>query len=236
MKHKYWRSLIKTFSLAVAGSFLLVSTVFASPYGSGKYGACAYQIGCKASSSSTPASVTPTTETTTPIVLNDYNDYFNDGVKLDVHVGDVICFDVENNGVAERHCITIKAIGENYVDVMIDSATTDVRFFIGDIKQFDVTDDQQNDIEITLNSITGANANFTFKQLGKELRPTTPAPTTTPSKAHAFPWTLVISLFVLALGLLWFIILWLRRRRKGQDYNPPTVTPSGPTPPNVGRF
>ncbi len=255
MKHKYFSLIAKSFSLAFAGTLLLVSTALASTYGSGAYGDCKYSTGCPpAASSSTSSngsssSAATTAQTTqgTTILLNDFPEYFTSGKTLDLKAGDVICFNVDNNGTVEKHCITIKEVGDTYAIVTIDSSPTEVRFNIGDIKQFDVTGDKSNDIEITLNSITNKQANFTFKNLGKAIKTPPAATAEAGSKPKGTNWLLISSIVALFAGVLWSLWLWGRRRLNNRNNipppgTPPTTTtsntgpPSPPASPTVGQF
>ncbi len=227
------------FSLGVVSSFLLVSTALASTYGSGNYGACAYSTGCPPSAGTQSTSTSTTTgggSTTSQgqtILLNDFSDYFGNGKQLTLSVGDVIYFNVDNNGVTEKLSITVKEVGSDYAILTIGPPSFDVRFKIGDIKQFDVTTDGSNDIEITLNSIANKKATMTFRGLVKGAQTSISAPTITAATPHHSRWLLILSLLALGIGLFW--LLWLLARRRRHQQGPPTPPmPPSSNPPSVG--
>src|SRR5689334_22667365 len=75
----------------------------ASTYGSGNYGNCAYSTGCAATSTPTPAAESPA-PTPGEIILNDFSEYFVPGGKdLELSAGQVVYFDVTDNGTTTRH-------------------------------------------------------------------------------------------------------------------------------------
>lgn len=208
----------------LAASVLLSLPVAAlgANYNSGAYGGCAYGTGCAAGTpAAKPAATPPPAATPAPatILLNDFQDYFTaSGHTVALAAGQAVNFDVSNGSTSQRHSITVTTINADSVALTFGQGGADVTLNVGETKSFDVNGDNQNDISVTLGSISGGNANLTFRSL-------TPAPTfnggsqpaaASPSKLHHY---LIIGLwiFLILLGLLILFILFWRRRRKKQQ-------------------
>ncbi len=202
--------------LAVFSVLTAQPAVLAAVYGGGNYGSCTYGNGC----STTSPSSTPKTTTKKPagsiILLNDYDEYFTaTGKTLDLKAGQIVYFDLTVNGTTERHKITIVTVGTDYVTIALDSGQVTSTLNIGDSKQYDVNSDGDYDIQVTLNGITGSTANMNFKVFAAP----TPAPAANPAvtaKPRSNLWLIIASAIVLFVGLLIFLILFIRRRRKNK--------------------
>ena len=217
------RGYIKTklFALAVclAGLFLFVPSVYSQAYGGGNYGACKYSQGCS-SATFTPTgngtgSSSESPDTTSKIILNNYDDYFTDGgVQLDLKEGQVIYVDIIVNGETVRYTITVTNVGDDFVDLLIGTSgktKIKVHLVIGEIKKIDLDGDGTLDISITLNGIKNGKASFTFKVLGATTQ--TPVATTSTPKKSSINWLLWLSLAAIILGALISIILAIKKRR-----------------------
>lgn len=102
--------------------------------------------------------------------LNSYNEYRNAlGKPLSLLLGQIVYFDIGVKESFERHSITLKEIGHNYIIVTIASTPFDSKIHSSEVKQYDVTNDGMSDIEVTLNGIEGDTANLTFRQLTEEI-------------------------------------------------------------------
>lgn len=94
-----------------------------------------------------------------PILLNDYAEFTSgDGKELNLAKGDVATFTVEG----EEHSVTVKQVGGDFVVLTLASTPRDVRLETGQAKSYDVTDDDKNDITITLASTQGETAMLGF--------------------------------------------------------------------------
>ncbi len=196
-------------AIAVLG---LSSAAAASTYGSGAYGNCAYGTGCPASSAkgSTPATATAPAAPSA-ILQNDFSEYFSPGGKdLTLIAGQIVYFDITVGNVVQHHSVTIKAIGPDYVDIVVASTPIEDRLSITESHRYEVTGDNQDDIQITLKSITDGKALMNFRALQAAV----PTPATTVNNPHFNWWWLWLILFGLCLiiGIWWFV--WLRRRKR----------------------
>lgn len=215
--------------LGLVALLSLGQTALASPYGSGTYGNCEYSRDCPTSSqpggggSSGGSSGSGTSTTAEPgvILLNDFSEYFAGvGKELTLSPGQVIYVDINNDGVTERHSITIKEVGADYVIVVIASDPIEVRFELGDVKKFDLSDDNEDDIEIKLISISNGKATFNFRALSATVQPTPITSTPTEAEPTISSNLIVLGLSALALlsALIIFFLLWKRRKdRKDQN-------------------
>ncbi len=88
-------------------------------------------------------------------------------IQIDMTVGQVLHFQLNNLGSLEQHTVTLKEIGSNYIVLTIASTPFDTKIYVGERKKYDLTEDGYKDIEIGLNSIVNKTANITFKQLIK---------------------------------------------------------------------
>jgi len=243
---KHWYQNVLITGLLLTGSLLLVpGRAVASTYGSGAYGSCPYGQSCPASSSSGSgtSSTPPTTTPASQVLLNDFAEFATAGGKtLDLSAGQAVYFNITVNGQTENHSITVKQVGDGFVILTFAPNGFDTTISTGQTGLYDVNDDGQNDIKITLNSITNGVASLTFSSvLGTSTTQTPGTNTTAPatsaaSKGRAWLWiTLSILAILVALGI--FFILW-RRRRKDRDQtmwppNPPTQPSPPPTPPTT---
>jgi hypothetical protein len=127
-----------------------------------------------ATSSSSGSSVTTYQATVLNSISGDENNpqtdlFLSDNIYTDIQiemsVGQVLHFQLNNLGSLEQHTITLKEVGSNYVVLTIASTPFDTKIYIGERKKYDLTEDGQEDIEIGLNSITNKTASITFRQL-----------------------------------------------------------------------
>lgn len=222
MRHKIVSLVLSLFLL------FMPMRVLAATYGSGNYSTCTYSQGC-------PSSGTP--PSTTPILLNNYPEYFTaQGKIVTVSAGQILYFETTTRGTTLKHTITIKTIGQDFVTFTIDNSTNQLTLHIGETQQYDVDGDGQNDIEITLRSIAGSIATMIFKNLSNAPKTQSPVSTTPPlainPKGTSHIWLWFSLSFIFLAFLIWFIIFW-SRRRKHNDQNlwPPdqTILPGPPT-------
>lgn len=192
------------------------TTVLASPYGSGSYGACTYGQGCSTSQSSSSSQAPASSGT--EIILNDFSEFFSTGGKvLTLKVNQTVYFFVTTGNGQERHSVLIKFIGPNYVDIVVTSAPQEARLYVGETKQFDVTGDGKNDIEISLTSIsTDGQATMTFKSLNQPTTAAAPASQTATAK-RSFNWLLLLGSIALVMAAVIIYLFLLLRRRQQQD-------------------
>ncbi len=218
--------------LLLLSSTSALSATTDGAYTCGSYGGGDYTTGCttpaaNASGSNTPANNSATTQAPTApttgeqILLNDFSEYAADGGKqLSLGVTQIVNFNiVKSDSTTEPHSVTVKEVGADYVVVTIASKPVDARLTINETKEFDVTEDAVNDIEITLNSITDGKANLTFKQLGA-VAVKTPAVAVTAAKSAKKTnyWLLGISGLILAAGVgLFFVVLKRTRNTSKND-------------------
>jgi hypothetical protein len=226
VKTKFGQYLLKGLIIALFGLFVLTpSFVHAEPYGTGSYGECEYGQDCPTTpasggnnstgSGSNTGTTTPDSTDDTKILLNDFNEYFSIGGKqLVLKEKQIIYFDVNENGKTESHYLTIVTVGSDFVEFSFDGSSEVQKLSVGNKEQYDVTKNGQDEIEITLNSIDGDQATMTFKQIGT----TTPSNTKTPEakttesgKSSGFNWTLPFFGLLFLSGLVWLIILFLKK-------------------------
>lgn len=219
-------------SLGIALGLLLPAPVVgALAYGDGNYGQCQYGQNCPPASNSTTnnssgsgatgsgQAATPTDQTGGAVLLNDFDSYFQTaGKTLDLAAAQVVYFEVDvpnatAGGVSkEKHSITIKEVGDNYVVLVIASEPQTVKLYVGQTGEYDVTSDGKNDIAITLNSIVDKKANLTFKQLGTTTKKTTTTVAATPAPATKNWWPIIIYSLMTLVGI--GLLIWLITRKK----------------------
>lgn len=141
---------------------------------------------------------TPAAAPDQKIMLNDFQDYlYGAGKQLNLTVGQVIYFNVGD----DEHSATVKEIGADYVILTLRSTPFDIRLNIGQTGQYDVTEDNVDDIKITLNAISNGVVTLTFAQVWQTNMPTSDAPV-----KQATNWLLII-LIISGLLFLMFILL-----------------------------
>lgn len=74
---------------------------------------------------------------------------------------DIVLFLVKNN----QHSTTINFVGNNYVELTIRSTPIASKLTLGESKQFDLDDNNINDLEITLNNVISRKASLTFREI-----------------------------------------------------------------------
>jgi hypothetical protein len=125
-------------------------------------------------SGSNPALITPIFRLSEPnnqlgyredIYLNYFKKYFTDGQRFDLVAGQKVYFDVWVGQNFELHSITVKKIEKNYALITVASVPFNSKMHIQDTNQYDVTNDNHNDIEVVLHTIKGHVANIGFRQL-----------------------------------------------------------------------
>ena len=198
------------FFIGIVFAFLPAAAVADSTYDSGTYGDCYYAQSCStAPSSNAPATTTQTGQ----ILLNNYGSYFTTaGKQIGLQVGQIVYFNVTANGATVQYGATVKAIGSNYVVIVLGSSTIEIKLLIGQGQQLDVNNDGQKDIEITLQSITDGQAYIIFKQLGPPN--VTSISSTTQKAAKQRKTEFYVSAGILAVGLLFILILLITKRRR----------------------
>lgn len=149
-------------------------------------------------------------ETETKILLNDFANYFGEGVLLDLEVNDVIYFMV--NG--EEHSATVKEIGDGYIVLTLASTPHDVTIALGQSSQSDVTGDEQADIAVTYVSVVDNKATLKFRQLAlTDDAPAVSTPRAVPSQQNAtatqekaFNWQWIVIAVVVVLGIVVIVV------------------------------
>lgn len=142
-----------------------------------------------------------TTVTDPRIVLNDFSEFLSGaGKNLQLKVGQVVYFMADG----QEHSATVKEVGSGYVILTLASTPKDVRLNVGQTDYYDVTDDNNTDVRITLNSTKDGIADLTFAQVYHAAAPTV----TTPAKSAVNWWWFVL---VVAVGCA--IILVLKKRQ-----------------------
>lgn len=143
--------------------------------------------------------------------LNDFVEFTQgEGKQLELKVGQVVYFTV--NG--EEHSATVKEVGVDYVVLTLASTPRDVHLIVGQVSQFDVTEDGMPDIQITLNSTRAGVATLTFKQI---VSTTTQASTSKSSDAavgRSTNWLFWL-LAVVGVGVLMLLIAAKHRKDDG---------------------
>lgn len=100
----------------------------------------------------------------TDIYLNHIPEYTSEnGASLDLILNQIVYFEVQGN----KHSVTIKEIGQNYVVLTIASTPFDTKLFVGETEQHDIDGDDHKDIGILLNRVARGVANITFRQLSE---------------------------------------------------------------------
>src|SRR3989338_4420293 len=82
--------------------------------------------------------------------------------NIEMKQGDVKTFSFNNE---ITHKISLLEITTESVKIIIESEPITLVLKIGETKQIDINEDNINDIEITLNSISNEKANFVLKKL-----------------------------------------------------------------------
>lgn len=225
---RHWSNRVAITSLLFLGSLtLLPAGVFAASYGGGVYGGCPYSQGCAPSApapSSNSTATTPAADQTTPVVLNNFSEYFTDGGKqLSLAAGQSVSVDLLTGGSVKRFNIGIATVGDNYVNLTLPNGSSDNQLLIGQTKEYDLNGDGKNDIKITLNSISGGKANLTFGAVlgaSSTVKPNNNQPSTTSKSSHSW-WLPILSGIAIVIAITIFIILWLRRRKQRNQQTGP---------------
>jgi len=69
----------------------------------------------------------------------------------------------------ETHHVGVVAVTSNSVTINVSSTIQQAVLIVGDTKKFDVTDDNYYDLSVTLNSVSGTNADLTIKSIKEEM-------------------------------------------------------------------
>lgn len=225
-KKKYIVLIVKCLVLVMVVCLIYAGTVFASTYGEGSFSGCSYGSCSSSSGESGAPSVPTSSKSASKIILNNFDEYFtDDGKSLSLGGGQTVYFDVDST----RYGATVKTVSPDKVVLALTTTSPTVaNMAIGDAIRFDVNKDGQDDIEVTLNSVTGSKAYLTFRNISEETPSSTPSPaaTETPAdqqmtsaKRNSY-FLLITSLAVLGVGLFIFIVLYLRRRHRNQSTFP----------------
>ena len=135
-----------------ASRSLTVSVTSSSPSGGGGGG----------SSSSTAPTINKTTSGILDIEKFDVDFSKISEKNIEMKQGDVKTFSFNNE---ITHKISLLEITTESVKIIIESEPITLVLKIGETKQIDINEDNINDIEITLNSISNEKANFVLKKL-----------------------------------------------------------------------
>ncbi len=92
-------------------------------------------------------------------------EFINSGTSVKVTQGTYLIFKDKNNN---EHIVNISKLYSDRVIVKIKSKIITSIFYVGDEKEFDVDDDNKNDIFIKLIKIEGGSAEFIFKKIKYE--------------------------------------------------------------------
>lgn len=175
-------------------------------------------------SSSTPSIVTAasrvrraSTATTAPsivadeqqkISLNDFQEYLTGvGKQLNLKVGQVVYFTVDGH----EHSATVKEIGNGYIVLTLASTPFDVTLMVGQTGRYDVSGDNQSDVEIRYSGLQDGLANLSFRQLNAAA-PVEASLNVQPVKAQSTNWWLWI-----LVGIAGIAVLVVLRRRYDQS-------------------
>jgi hypothetical protein len=143
------------------------------------------------------------------IVLNEFASYADgNGKQLSLRVGQVIYFYMGE----ERHSITVKEIGSDYVIVTIASSPTDVRVALGRDTDQDVDKDGVDDMNIALASLDGQSAAMVFTQLFA--KPAVATARMMPSQTDMFNWWVICGV---AGGIVISILAVVARRHRNNQ-------------------
>ncbi len=104
------------------------------------------------------------------LYLNSFGEYAQSGKYLQFTSGQKVYFGVDVLGVFEMHSVIVRTIGDGYVDITVASTPQNARILLGESRRFDVTGDGQDEIQITLNTITDGFAGMTFLKLDPSSR------------------------------------------------------------------
>ncbi|HEU4715645.1 MAG TPA: 6-bladed beta-propeller, partial [Candidatus Saccharimonadales bacterium] len=152
----------------------------------------------------------PTKTEKQPIVLNDYGEFTSgDGKQLQMSKGDVATFTADG----EEHSVTVKQVGGDFAVLTLASTPRDVRLETGQTKSYDVTDDDKDDITVTLASTHGGVATLGFAVPSTPQDEGTAAHTSEKSdsqKAVGNSWLLYAGIGAVLLAIIVTVIL--RRR------------------------
>lgn len=219
----------KTLSLRVLLASMLALPVLLFPalaqaavYGGGTYDSCKYSQGCSSSSggASTSGQTSPSgnqaeVSAGAQIILNNFDEYFKqDGKHLELTKDQVIFFDVTENGVLERHSVTVKEVGADYVILIVSSDPITARLSMGQTESFDVSGDKQNDIAITLTSIKDTKAFITFQALSAAAKtPSKESIEQSSEKDRNYTW-IIISVTAIVLAITIRVVLFVNKRRQ----------------------
>jgi len=144
------------------------------------------------------------------VMLNDYDEFSSgDGKELELNKGDKAQFTVDG----ELHSATVKQVGGDFVILTLASTPRDVRLETGQTKSYDVTNDNKDDITITLASIHDGAARLGFSVPSTpqaENTATRDDTKTTPSNGVG-SWLLYVAIGAALLVVV--VVLALRRRR-----------------------
>ena len=86
---------------------------------------------------------------------------FTMGYTQTLAIGDVIRVNISNL----YHTVTLAVLKNNSASITVSSAPQTKVFSVGDINKFDVTDDGNYDLQVTLNSVSSSKANITVAKV-----------------------------------------------------------------------
>lgn len=88
------------------------------------------------------------------------------GKILEIKENNKINFDIED----EEHTLTVESIGDDFVEILIQSAPIRVNLKLGEEKVFDLDNDEVYDVLVRLDSITDGVPNIYVKRIKKDVK------------------------------------------------------------------
>ncbi len=156
-----------------------------------------------------------TTDSSAPanVTIDYFGDYLTAGYTVnDLHVGDVVHFQVIHDGALAEHTATVKTIGDSYIVLTIASSPFDVHLDDGQTKDISVYQNGHNDLKLTLNGAGNGTASVTFKALSTSpLAVTTGRHQVQPTKSV---WSRlgIATIVILVIGMFIYAKRYSRRR------------------------
>jgi hypothetical protein len=152
------------------------------------------------------SSISPTTNNGSDpanITIDYFGDYLASGYTVnDLHVGDVVHFQVIHNGVLTEHTATVKEIGDGYVVLTIASSPFDVHLETGQTKDISVYQNGHDDLKLTLNSAADGTASVTFKALTTSPLAITTGTHHAQARKSIWPWLAATAIAIVIVSIL----------------------------------
>jgi len=148
------------------------------------------------------------------------------GLTKTFSTGDVLTFKLDSQ--TQSHTFLLLYTKGNNATIQIASKPQIATLSVGEIKQFDITEDGVNDLEVKLNSVSGIKADFTIKQINVTVAgttgttgttgtgtdtttgsTTTTTGTTESSTGKVLMW---VGIGIVIIILAWIIIVFLKKK------------------------